>query len=317
MRLARGRAPKSRVRLAIVCISVAAAFGSATVAEANVRIGAPGFVPGGNISACVIAPCAFTLSAVPGGHAVSPVNGTIVSWGVGVIPNGGGPVAMARPRVVRPAGAGALFLRTGATESLPSPGEQTFPASLPIGIGERFALELLQADQGVQAQPAQGYAWQFWRPSPADGATEPPDQAGTGEVMEFFADVEPTNTLTLPTVVNNRRNGTAQLTVSAPNPGQLMASSAPTSSGAATSAKKKKRKRTKAGPLVVATSTAVAAPGRVTMTLSPTKPARKRLKRKGRAAGTVVLNFTPSFGTMSTKTLAITLTKKRAKRKRK
>lgn len=103
----------------------------------------------------------------------------------------------------------------------------------------------------------------------------------------MFADVEPTNTIPLPSQKANKKKGTTRLTVDLPNPGELTASG---------------------GPIKTA-SAGAAAVGPLTLLLRPTKSAKKRLRNAGKAKGTVTLSYTPSFGLTATRTVKVKLKK--------
>jgi hypothetical protein len=59
----------------------------------------------------------------------------------------------------------------------------------------------------------------------------------------------------------------------------------------------------------------VAAAGPLSLTLLPTKAAKKRLRKKGKASATVKLSFTPMGGVAGTVTAPVKLRKKRKKKK--
>jgi hypothetical protein len=58
----------------------------------------------------------------------------------------------------------------------------------------------------------------------------------------------------------------------------------------------------------------LAGPGDAAMVLRPTKKARKRLRRKGKAAGAVNLTYTPNFGAPSTQTVKVGLKLKKRRK---
>jgi hypothetical protein len=222
---------------------------------------------------------------------------------VGTTINGGAATVQVQLRVLDPLGATVAFLRSGGIESVPAAGEHQFSTSIPIGVGDRIAVNVLTASHAVQALSLPGYTLEYWEnPVPADGTSDSPDNLFPGQLAELFADVEPTNTLPEPSLKRNKKKGTAQLTVDLPNPGELRVGPAGAFSGLASIAAK--------SGLIKPLTTPATAPGLATLTLRPTKATKRRLREKGKAKGSVTLSYTPSFGVTATRAVKVKLKRK-------
>ena len=112
--------------------------------------------------------------------------------------------------------------------------------------------------------------------------------------LNISAEFEPTNTISLGTLTRNRKKGTATLTVTLPNPGELTGSAA----GVTVSA---------GGP----TTRKPVAAGTATLLIKATGKKKRKLKRKGRAKVKLVVTYTPTGGDPSSQTLKLKLRKRR------
>jgi hypothetical protein len=184
-------------RVLISSLAAAAALGitSASAGAATVTLGDPltqfmdgGFL-GNNGSTETVA---NTTIQEPGGHATSPVNGTIVSWRV--LSLGTGEYAL---RVLRPAGGGSY---TGAGRSpgnVSVAGDNTFSASLPIQAGDLIGLDLPD-NQGVQGRSlgVPDGVWSGWVPQLPEGTSLAPIDTNTHAQLAIQATVEYSETPT-------------------------------------------------------------------------------------------------------------------------
>ncbi len=247
-----------------------------------------------NMPGCGI-PCTVTNLTLPGSSLApdgltSPLNGTVTSWRLraNTAPD-------VRLRILRPGG-GTTF--TGAGTSAPAgfagPGMSgPIATSLPIQTGDSIGLEN-PSDRLIYGANLLGGA-AFWNmPVLADGSTPRPPN-GTGPMVEVLvqATVEPTNTLGLSAQpVLNKRKGTATLTISVPNPGQLDFSG------------------TGINIAETAAVKTVTAPGPVKFLIRATGKKLKKLKKKGRVGVTATFTFTPRGGAASTQSTSLKLRKK-------
>jgi hypothetical protein len=168
---------------------------------------------------------------------------------------------------------------------------------LPIQAGDHVGLDasagaIILSDVGA---PSMALSWTM--PTLADGDPRPGSTVFGREVL-VQAIVEPTNTLGLSAQpVLNKKKGTATLTVSVPNPGQLDFSG------------------TGINIAETAAVKTVTAPGPVKLLIRATGMKRKKLNRKGKVGVTATFTFTPTGGAASTQSKSLKL-KKKLKRKK-
>ena len=268
----------------------------------------------GAMNQCTFVASAMTTETVAGGYP-SPVNGTVVRWRIrtGSGPGDSAPVAL---RVVRRNG--GLYVGAGTSGTItPETGKVTeTPVSLPIAIGDLLGINCCDnSDNGNFFLALGGQSTQQFNLRLPDGGAGLAPNAQFGEQVLINADIEPTNTFAVGSVVT-AKGGAVTLAVDVPNPGTLRGGDpADPTVRAHTSKKGKKKKKKK--PLLNGTSAAINAPGPVVLTLTPTAAARKLMhpkakkgkkKPKGRRIhASVKLVFTPSGGTASAQTIGVTL----------
>jgi hypothetical protein len=267
-------------RIAAMVAVIGVVGAGAQTAGATVTIGSADVGITSNVSSICGASRAFSNAALPGQTLTSPVNGTVTSWRM----QGAGPNNTVQLRVIKPLGGTSfLFVSSGPVQSGVPAGPQSFPASVPIAIGDKVADGCtggaISAKNGIS-----GAVGLVWVPPPPDGsqgtATEDP-----GYDYLVNATIEPTNTVSVGKVTATKK-GKALVDVSAPNPGTLTAATAPPGTAAAA----------KARPGVKPVTLTVGAPSTVTLTLKPNKRTKRLLQEKGKAKALVSLTFTPSFG---------------------
>ena len=240
--------------------------------------------PGCNTS-CTAVNLALPASSTAPGGLNSPVNGTVTSWSVraNTGPN-------LRLRVLRPA-AGTTFsgVATSGPAGFTGPGiSNPIATALPISLGDAIGLDSPNGNLIFGLTPAGTTA--FWNmPVLADGATRQADGTGSGRELLVQATIEPTNTVTFGAITRNKKKGTATVTVTVPNPGQLIY----------------------AGTGVSVTGPAsVTAPGDIQVTVRATGKKAKKLKRKGKTSVSFGTTFTPNFGAAGIAPESIILRKK-------
>src|SRR5262249_36654915 len=113
--------------------------------------------------------------------------------------------------------------------------------------------------------------------------------------VNISAVVEPTNTFTLGAVATNKKQGTATVPITVPNPGTA----------------------TLAGQGIVTlahSAVSISSPGTVTLGITPTGKKKKKLRKKGRIGVTAAITYTPTGGNPSTQSVGVTLRQKKKKR---
>jgi hypothetical protein len=208
------------IALAAVLVSLAAV----APAQASVTIGSNlASAPSDNMPGCNSVPCtAVNLSINPANQApnglTSPVNGTVTSWRAAS--NLGVNLAL---RVLRPAG-GASYTGAGTSAvANPGPGVSApIPTSLPITIGDFIGLNASPQFIYAVTPGSTAGAW-FMAPNGqlANGSTRAADATLGGHELLVQATIAPSNTLAFRKLKLNKGNGSATLTVSVPNAGQL------------------------------------------------------------------------------------------------
>jgi hypothetical protein len=276
---------------------VAALAASAGSAQGAVTIGSNlAGTPATNDPGCQVAvPCTATNLALPStslaaGGLTSPVNGTVTSWRAGAIS-----VTDLSLQIVT-AVSGTTY--TGGPASDPvtynvSPPDVTpsNATALRIRIGDQVGLLNRNGNLIYAATPAGQVAAWFQVPGGplGNGQTRAADVLGNGKEALVQATIEPTNTIAFGALTRNKKKGTATVTLTLPNPGQL------SYSGTGVNV---------IGPASVAT------PGAVQLTVRATGKKAKKLKRKGKVSVSFGTTFTPNFGAASITPDALTLRKK-------
>jgi hypothetical protein len=288
-----------------VGLTVAVALATAGAAQGAVTIGnnlsndATENMPGCNFP-CTATNLTLPSSSLAPGGLTSQVNGTVISWKLraNAAPN-------VRLRILRPGGGstyGGGNTYTGAGTSGPagfagSGISGPITTSLPIKTGDSIGLESPNGNFIYGENILGGAA--FWNmPVLADGST-PRAPNGTGPMVEVLvqATVEPTNTLGLSAQpVLNKKKGTATLTISVPNPGQLDFSGTGISIAETAAVK------------------TVTAPGPVKFLIKATGKKLKKLKTKGKVGVTATFTFAPTGGATGTQAKSLKLKKKLTKK---
>ena len=222
---------------------------------------------------------------------VSPVNGTVTSFGFGVVAANQNSDLTIRLRVLRG--------RTGVASSSPltlrdADGIQTFPTQLPIAIGDGIGLDTIPAAPpvsiGIARLTAAGNSSiELFSPPLTDGGAEQSPQATPNGVLDMNAVIEPTSAFTFGKVVVDRKKGTASVPVTVANPGSLAL----------------------AGTGVRKATAAAAAPGMVRLTVRATGASARTLRRSGKATVSAKVTFTPKGGEAATQSKRVPLRRRR------
>jgi hypothetical protein len=273
--------------LALAGLLPAAAQASVTIgnpltAETNAGVGAGG------------APAKVFVTTSYGDLAArtsSPVNGTVVSWNVRGSFAVGGPHVLTL-RVLQPSGTEFIGAGSSSSQTIPTVTDdvlRAFTTALPIRIGDQIGIG---ATPGSVVPSATGIGMASFDTynTFADGSPSGSRIGGGGGLIpQFNAVIEPTNTVALSTITRHKKKGTASVTVTLPNAGTLAV----------------------AGKPVKPQTLDASAAGDLALTLRPSRKAKKKLKRRGQASGTVGFTFTPSFGDPATQSLPVKLLKRR------
>jgi hypothetical protein len=201
-------------------------------------------------------------------------------------------------RVLRPSGNDYIGAGSSEQQTLSNAADddvlREFDTSLPIHAGDEIGLGAAAGAYVPAFHPsggAPGIAGKYYF---ADGTPSDGNAAAMSGELQLNAEVEPTNTFSLSPVLRNKRNGTASVTANVPNPGTFEVQ----------------------GGLIAPETVAVAAPGNVALTLQPTQPIRKQLKKQGKALVDATFVYAPTFGKHRTQSAVFTLKLKRKKKRR-
>lgn len=266
-------------------------------AEADVTIGSP-LTHATTSFDQVSAPTEWVQMSLDGATLTSPVNGTVVSFAVrGTFING--PDNDVDLRVLKPSGGGQFVFTSNpiSLASLPKAANddvtRTFSTSVPISIGDAISLHGSTNAKIPLAAPTTARFETFNGGSTAGTPSGPPTSFNVLGEVQFNALVRPANTFSLGPVALNKKNGTAGVTATLSNPGDVKVE----------------------GANIQAHKQSSAAAGDLPLTVTPTKAAREKLRRKGKLSSQVEFKFTPSFGTPSRQTVPVTLRMKRKRRR--
>jgi hypothetical protein len=224
----------------------------------------------------------------PGGVS-SPVNGTVVRWRIRV----GVSTGETNFRIIRPL-PGGLFTGAGSSGSvIPSTDATTsYDVALPIKIGDYIGLDSPQSPGAQFFITGGGAVRNEWQPRLADGSPgQPPSRANPYEIA-LNADINPTSKFTVDAVKRNKKRGTATLTATVPNPGEL--------TGAGTGVKVAS---------IAVVSKQVGKPGSVKLLIKAKGSKKKKLNSTGEAKMTANITYTPMGGDPATKSVKVKLRK--------
>lgn len=264
-------------------VAAAPAQGAVTIGSSLATPNNMDNTPGCNI-ACTVVNLDLNAANQATGGLRSPVNGTVTSWRLNA--NAAPNVAL---RVLRP-GTGTTMtgVATSAAAAFAGPGTSPpIPTNLPIQAGDAVGLESPNGNFVFGTNGAAStLVWNM--PVLANGSSRMSDTVGASREVLVQAVVEPTNTLTIGAATLNKKKGTAVLSVTSPNPGQLTA--------------------TANGGTVTPLGVGNAIPrGEVKFTVRATGKKAKKLKKKGKAGISATFNYTPTGGTASSQTVSVGL----------
>jgi hypothetical protein len=292
-----------RIRLLALTTSLGAmlalpASSSATVTIGSSLSGGPNLGSGCLGSLCTRVQVSLPADRTAPGGTTSPVNGTVIRWRVRT--DAGDPQQPIALRVVSPAASGQFT--GGAISSTVTPpqitGISTFPASLPIKVGDYLGLNYNNATNWYFRLGGGSDSGWLFNPALAQGSTRSPQQDTTEELL-VNADVEPTAALSN-VKKKAKKAGKVRLTLDAPNPGTLVAGDKKDKGVVAVTAAKKPT-------LVKSQRLQVSAAEPVSVLLKPTKAAKSALAAGRKPKAKLKLVFTPNGGSAFTQLLQVKL----------
>ena len=281
------RHPLKRLAVAacLVALSVAA---SASPAAASVTIGQ--LSPDPSTSFC-FGPMDEAQPTVTSGNTyVVPGAGTITSWSHNARAGAGQTFTM---KVFRKVAEPARYQVVGHDGPLPLAASalNTFPASVPVKPGDVLGFNNGSPVATSCGFPVTGESYLFRNGNLADGESDP-FSSFPGFRLNISAVFAPTNSFTLGKAKLNKKKGTATLTATVPNPGELTASGKGVkASGAAQ------------------TSKAVNA-GQAKLTIRAKGKKKATLNETGKVKLSVAITYTPTGGDPSTQSIKVKLKKK-------
>jgi hypothetical protein len=223
------------------------------------------------------------------GGVSSPVNGTLVRWRIRV----GDSTGATNFRIIRPL-PGGLFTGAGSSASVtPAIGATTsYGAQLPIKIGDYIGLDSPQSP-GAEFFVTGGAAVRNeWQPRLADGSPgHPPSRTNPYEIA-LNADIDPTSSFSVEAITRNKRKGTATLTVTVPNPGELTGAGKGVKVASAAIAGKEVRK-----------------PGSVKLLIKAKGRKKRKLNSTGKVKVKPTIIYTPMGGDPATTSVKVKLKK--------
>jgi hypothetical protein len=272
--------------VAVASIAVLSAIGPSSTA-ASVTVG--------QVSPGVPTSCSnsfdFVQHSTPDNSYAMPATGVITSWthrsqsGVGQTPT---------LKIFRKIGDPGSYQQVAHDGPHPIAANTllTFPASIPVQAGDLLGL--------TGAGGAVNIGCSFTGPGDVSGHTPNLADGGSGVFALGSADhrinasavLNPTNTFTLGSVTRNKKKGTATLSLTLPNPGDLAVSG----TGATTA-------------LVAGASSAVSA-GATSLRIKATGKKRKKLSSTGKVKLTLAITYTPTGGDPSSQSMKVKLRKK-------
>jgi len=195
---------------------------------------------------------------------------------------------------------GALYSAVGHSGSFPllPSTVNTFPANIAVTAGDIIGLRVPTATPGVACDfDAPGEVGELTTAADLgdgqSGTFEPSSPLGNYRV-NISAVFEPANSFTLGRVTHNKKKGTATVTVSIPNTGELAGSG----------------KGVKVASASVAQTAKAVAPGTATVKIKAKGKQLRKLNSTGKVTVKPTISYTPAGGTASSQKLKVKLRKR-------
>jgi hypothetical protein len=258
--------------------------------------------PSGVTSACAPAPSPCTTLGV-GEHqgnaypARSPTDGTITSFNIA---SGATELVTFRlAQVENTVAANATADGTGPTVRLPGPGTFSYPASLPIHVGDVVGFD--SASQSSDSQCFAPMAFNLiYNPLLVDGGAAQAESANSVCELLVNAVVIPSNVFKIGGARLNKNKGTATLSVPVPGPGKLTLGG----KGVVT------QRPAEGTPSSRILAKDVDSAGTEKLLVKAKGKAKRKLNSRGKVKVKVTITFTPTCGKPSLETKTVKLVKK-------
>jgi hypothetical protein len=263
---------------------------SASPAGAAVTIGqiAPATPP---TNTCSVLPFDRVQPSVTSGNSfVTPATGTITSWSNNAGAGTGQTLALKVWRQV----SGMTYMAVGhdIPRSLTGSALNTFSGlNIPVKAGDILGLNQASPNPTGCLFDVPGESTLISPGNLADGASGTFISAVVERRLNISAVVNPTNTFTLGAITRNKKKGTATLTATVPNPGEL------TGSG----------KGVKAAGAAV--SSKAVNPGQAQLLIKAKGKQKRKLNETGKVKLNVAVTYTPTGGDPSTQSVKVKLKK--------
>ena len=299
----RPKRDSSRLRRRAAALSVLALAAAAlypTASQATVTFGSDLSLPPTSTSSnCVLStpPCTHLGGGVHDGNAFpaeSPVSGVVVRFGLktGVLSGANETVTF---RLIRPDtefGGAAVGVATGPTVAVHEPGVYSFPANVPVKIGNSLGIDTTStraiSDPDTPGACFEGSYFLTYHPVLANGGPfQAPDSNSVCELL-INAVVEPSNAFSVANGKRNRKKGTAALLVDVANPGKL----------------------TLTGKGVKTATKSVGAADLTTLLIRATGKKKRRLNKTGKVKLQAKVTYKPMGGALSTQSRKLKLKKR-------
>jgi hypothetical protein len=228
---------------------------------------------------------------VTGGSSyVMPANGIITSWSTSISADGGGQLKLKIFRQV----AGSIYMAVGhdGPRDLTLSAVNTFATSVPVRVGDLLGLNSFTGTPDCSFLLT-GESYLRVPGDLADGESAAFGDPTVDRRLNVSAVLDPSNTLAFGRVVRNKKKGTATITVTVPNPGEL------TGSG----------KGVKVASTAVISKT-VTAPGNVKLTIKAKGKKKRRLNETGKVKVKPKITYTPTGGDPRTQSRRLKLKKR-------
>jgi hypothetical protein len=212
-------------------------------------------------------------------YVVPPYSGTIANWSTNAAAPSGQQMTMKVFRKVGDPARYSVVAHDGPHE-LVGGSVNTFSVNIPVKSGDFVGVDSANAGTVRNAClfSVPGDLYKFVDANLVDGASADFSTSGGGARVNLTAVVKPSNTLTLGTVTDNPKNGSATLTATVPGPGELSLAGKGVKLG---------------GP---ASSVTATGPGNVTLVVKPKGKTKAKLRRRGKAKVNVNVTYTPTGG---------------------